>query len=118
MYLYFLSFSGENGCWTHFFINIDIMLVIMHYALFICHYAVFGTHSKLSNFWVGSDSLWVESLVNTFFCFRHVEGQTGNRLGAQTPHTTDFLRCKKCERAFSPQCMFVLMHLYAPCSNI
>ena len=35
-----------------FCINLDIMLVIMHYALFIGHYADFGTHSKLSNFWV------------------------------------------------------------------
>ena len=39
------------------------MLVIMHYALFISHYAGFGTHYKLSNFWVASDSLWVESLT-------------------------------------------------------
>ena len=38
------------------------MMVIMHYALFISHYAGFGTHSKLSNFWVASDSLWVEPL--------------------------------------------------------
>ena len=30
-----------------FCINLDIMLVIMHYALFISHYANFGTHSKL-----------------------------------------------------------------------
>ena len=46
-----------------FCINLDIMLVIMHYALFISHYAGFGTHSKLSNFWVASDSLWVEPLI-------------------------------------------------------
>ena len=39
------------------------MLVIMHYALFIIHYAGFGTHSKLSTFWVASDSLWVEPLI-------------------------------------------------------
>ena len=46
-----------------FCINLDIRLVIMHYALFISHYAGFGTHSKLSNFWVASDSLRVEPLV-------------------------------------------------------
>ena len=39
------------------------MLVIMHFALFISHYAGFGTHSKLSNFWVASDSPWVEPLI-------------------------------------------------------
>ena len=39
------------------------MMVIMHYALFISHYAGFGTHSKFSNFWVASDSLWVETLL-------------------------------------------------------
>ena len=55
------------------------MLVIMHYALFISHYAVFGTHSKLSNFWVASDSLWVEPLlgrtvqiVTTGTCSNHM----------------------------------------------
>ena len=36
------------------------MLVIMHDALLISHYAGFETHSKLSNFWVACDSLWVE----------------------------------------------------------
>ena len=46
-----------------FCINLDIMLVIMHYALFISHYDGFGTHFKLSNFWVVSDSLWVEPLI-------------------------------------------------------
>ena len=40
-----------------FCINIDIMLVIMHYAICISHYAGFRTHSKLSHFWVASDSL-------------------------------------------------------------
>ena len=39
------------------------MLVIMHCTLCISHYASFGTHSKLSNFWVTSDSLWVEPLL-------------------------------------------------------
>ena len=39
------------------------MLVIMDYTLCINHYASFGTHSKLSNFWVTSDSLWVEPLL-------------------------------------------------------
>ena len=42
------------------------MLVIMHFASFISHYAGFGTHSKLSNFWVASDSLWVEPLLGSF----------------------------------------------------
>ena len=46
-----------------FCINLDIMLVIIHCALFISHYAGFGTHSKWSNFWVASDSLWVEPLL-------------------------------------------------------
>ena len=46
-----------------FCINLDIMLVIIHDALFISHYAGFGTHSKLSNLWVASDSLWVEPLL-------------------------------------------------------
>ena len=40
------------------------MLVIMHYSLFMSHYAGFGTHSKLSNFWIASDSLWVEPLLS------------------------------------------------------
>ena len=39
------------------------MLVIMHNTLCINHYASFGKHSKLSNFWVASDSLWVEPLL-------------------------------------------------------
>ena len=46
-----------------FCINLDIILVIMHDALFISHYGGFGTHSRLSNFWVASDSLWVEPLI-------------------------------------------------------
>ena len=40
------------------------MLVIMHNTLCISHYAGFGKHSKLSNFWVTSYSLWVEPLVS------------------------------------------------------
>ena len=69
MYWYFLSFSGENRCWTHFFcINFDIMLVSMHFAFFISHYAGFGTRSKLSKFWVASDSLWVEPLIRLLSC--------------------------------------------------
>ena len=46
--------------------NLDIMLVIMNYALFISHYAGFRTHSKLSNFWVASDSFWLEPLLPLF----------------------------------------------------
>ena len=45
-------------------INLDIVLVIMHYALCIIHYAGFGTHYKLSKFWVASASLWVEPLIS------------------------------------------------------
>ena len=44
------------------------MLIIMHYALFISHYAGFGTQSKLSNFWVTGDSLWVEPLLTREMC--------------------------------------------------
>ena len=36
---------------------------IMHNTLCISHYASFGKHSKLSNFWVASDSLWLEPLL-------------------------------------------------------
>ena len=40
-----------------------------HFALCISHYAGFGTHSKLSNFWVSSDSLWLEPLIGKkLFC--------------------------------------------------
>ena len=39
------------------------MLVIMHNTLFISHYAGFETYSKLSHFWVASDSLLVEPLI-------------------------------------------------------
>ena len=46
-----------------FCINLVSMLVIMHNTLCISHYASFGKPSKLSNFWVASDSLWVEPLV-------------------------------------------------------
>ena len=46
-------------------INLVITPVIMHYALSISHYASFGTHSKLSNFWVASDSLWVEPHITS-----------------------------------------------------
>ena len=56
----------ESRCRAYFkvqCIHLDIMLVNMHYALFISHYAGFGTHSKLSNFWEASDSLWVVTLI-------------------------------------------------------
>ena len=40
------------------------MLVIMNNTLCISHYDSFGKHSKVSNFWVASDSLWVEPLLD------------------------------------------------------
>ena len=48
-----------------FCINLVIMLVIMHNTSCISHYASFGKHSKLSNCWVTSDSLWVEHLLSS-----------------------------------------------------
>ena len=58
-----------------FCINLDIMLVIMHYALFISHYAGFETHSKLSNFWVFCLQFCVQKSeffagCGNFFCSR------------------------------------------------
>ena len=54
-----------------FCINLDIVLVIMHYALCISQYAGFGTHFILSNFWVDSDSLWMEPLIG-YFVHKHM----------------------------------------------
>ena len=62
MYWYFPSFSGENGCWTHFLYKF-CHHAWHYYTLYISHSASFGIHFKLSNFWVTSDSLLVEPLV-------------------------------------------------------